>query len=70
MTNPFYEVAIKWNNGTKTKTKKISYINLKNTEQGSGYTSEDLRGFVNLIAEITNKSVVNIEVVDRRNIDD
>ena len=70
MTSPYYEIAIKWSDGTKTKTKKISYINLKDTAEGSGYDPINLRGFVNLLAQITGKTVNNIEVIDRRNIND
>ena len=47
-------------------SKTINYLNLKVGEDTSGYTPDQIKAFIDMIATVTNKKVTNLRMTAER----
>ena len=47
-------------------SKTINYLNLKVGEDASGYTPDQIKAFIDMIAGVTNKQVTNLRMTAER----
>lgn len=70
--NPRYGISVNMRSAGEDSGggKTINYLNLKVGEEESGYTPDNLKSFVEMIATLTSKTATNLRMTAERPIED